>query len=302
MDAGTPSRPRHRLTRRAFLLRVAGGGLGGLAAATLGAGYARYVEPFWPAVEAQAMDLPQLAPALAGLRIIQLSDLHVDRGMRLDYLREQFQHCLSLAPDLIVLTGDYITRADARYLDELKSLVSLLRAPLGVFAVLGNHDWAVYSAGRARRMPALATGVQAALSAAGVMVLRNECVRVVRGGAALQLVGLDDLWSGCFDAGKAFADTDPTLPCVALTHNPDSIDQLRDQPCDWILCGHTHGGQVRVPLCGAPLLPVRHREYDQGLFHVGGQRLYVNRGLGYLRCVRFNCRPEITLFTLTARA
>jgi predicted MPP superfamily phosphohydrolase len=88
---------------------------------------------------------------------------------------------------------------------------------------------------------------------------------------------------------------------VALVHNPDAIDALHNRPCHWILSGHTHGGQVRLPLLGAPFLPVRHREYDQGLFKVGEQRLYVNRGLGYLRRVRFNCRPEIAVFQLTAR-
>ena len=88
----------------------------------------------------------------------------------------------------------------------------------------------------------------------------------------------------------------------ACAHNPDAIDYLQAKPWHWLMCGHTHGGQVRIPFLGAPFLPVRNRQYDAGLFHVGDRCLYVNRGLGYLRQIRFNCRPEMTLFTLTSRA
>lgn len=291
------SAPPRRLTRRALLRGCAGG----LAALAAGAAYAHYVEPFWPALERVSLDLPCLDPALVGLRIIQLSDLHLATRVSARYLREQLQRCRDLAPDLFVLTGDYITNGDQAWLRELGSLMSVLRAPLGAFAVLGNHDFAVYSDARGPGNLGIAARISEMLAGAGVTVLRNESHVLTKGGAALQLAGLEDLWSGECDPEQAFVDVDRNLPCIALAHNPDSIDVLRDTPCAWILSGHTHGGQVRIPFFGAPILPVRHREYDEGLFAVASQRLYVNRGLGYLLRVRFNCRPEITEFTLTRR-
>ena len=182
------------MTRRAFLARLCGGGFGAVATAGLGATYAHYVEPFWPTLERVPLDLPQLQPALAGLRLIQLSDLHLSHAMREEYLRAQFQHCLALSPDAIVLTGDFITIADLRFVRQLESLLRILHAPLGVFAVLGNHDWAVYSPERLHRTPALANRIAGALADSGVTVLRNRRCVVERDGARLQLVGLDDLW------------------------------------------------------------------------------------------------------------
>lgn len=298
-NAAQPKSRPPRLTRRAFLTR---GCLGGLAASALGTAYARYVEPFWPVLERVPMDLPRLDPALEGLRLIQLSDLHISSRRSADYLRDQFRRCQELTPDLVVLTGDFITHGDRRWSDEFAALLSVLRAPLGVFAVLGNHDYGVYSPARVPRGQGIADRVCQVLVRCGVTVLRNESRVLTTGGAPLQLAGLDDLWGGFCDPDQAFADVDPETPTITLAHNPDAVDCLRDKPCDWILCGHTHGGQVRIPFYGAPILPVRNRQYDAGLFDVAGKRLYVNRGLGYLRQVRFNCRPEITEFTLVRRA
>jgi uncharacterized protein len=248
------------------------------------------------------MDIRNLAPAWAGLRVIQLSDLHYSHNMPVEYLRAQLQRCMALSPDLIVLTGDYVTRADPRYVDMLGRLMCVLHAPLGVFAVLGNHDCGAHNADPALASEWLAQRMQKALTDCGVTVLRNQMQMLTVAGAPLQLVGLDDLWSGRSNPDAAFADVDPELPCITLAHNPDSIDDLRDQPCDWILCGHTHGGQVRIPFIGALRLPIRNRQYDAGLFAVDDKRLYVNRGLGHILPVRFNCRPEITVFTLACRA
>ena len=292
------STARRSLTRRAFLTSFGGGFF-----AVGGAGlYARYVEPYWAVVESEPMDLRNLHPSLVGLRVLQLSDLHLHGSAPAEYLRTQLQRCQALSPDLILLTGDYITRGDLRCLDELASLLRILSAPLGVFAVLGNHDCGAHHGDARLASLGLAQQMQNALSRCAITVLRNAAHTLTVGAAQLQLVGIDDLWSGFSDADRAFADVDPDVPCIALAHNPDAIDNLKDKPCDWILCGHTHGGQVRLPFIGAPFLPVRHREYDAGLFHVGEKRLYVNRGLGHLQPIRFNCRPEITLFTLTCRA
>ncbi len=291
-----------RITRRALLRRICGAGMGGVVSVGLGAAYARDVEPFWPAIERHNMEFPQLAPALAGLRLLQLSDLHLCPGMGTDYLRGQLHRCMRLGPDVIVLTGDYITCADARFIDPLTALLRTLRPRLGTYAVLGNHDWAVYHSRGAPGAPFLAQRMEQALADAGVSVLRNRVQRLEHAGAALQLVGLDDLWSGYCDPAQALREVDPNLPCIVLAHNPDTLSLLKDKPGDWVLCGHTHGGQVRIPLYGAVFLPLENRRLDAGRFEVAGKRVYVNRGIGFVRQVRFNCRPEITLFTLTRRA
>jgi predicted MPP superfamily phosphohydrolase len=285
-----------------MLLRLCAGGVGGLGGVGAASAYVREVEPFWPTVERHEMDFPQLDPALVGLRLAQLSDLHLYYNTGAEYLGAQIQRCMSLSPDVIVLTGDFITRADGRYLGSLTDLVSKLQAPLGVFAVLGNHDWAVFEGGHRPASSALADRMEQTLTEGGVQVLRNRRHVLTRAGAALQLVGLDDLWSGRCAPEVAFEDVDPDLPTIVLAHNPDTIDLLKNRPGDWILCGHTHGGQVRLPLYGAIVVPVQNRRFDAGLFRVAGKRLYVNRGLGFVWQVRFNCRPEITLFTLTRRA
>ena len=290
---------KRRLTRRAFLVRLCGGGIAAVGTAGVGGVYARYVEPFWPVVERHPMDFPGLDPALEGLRLLQLSDLHVYPSVPLDYLRGQIRRCETLAPDVIVITGDFIT---AGRLDVLKELVALLRplqAPLGVFAVLGNHDFGVFSPRRRSRGPAIGECTHQALAGCGVTVLRNEARVLTVRGAPLQLVGIDDLWSGLCDPDLAFAQADPELPTIVLTHNPDTMPLIKGWPWRWLLCGHTHGGQVRIPFFGAPILPIDDRRYDAGLFELGDRRLYVNRGLGYFKQVRFNCRPEITEFTLT---
>jgi predicted MPP superfamily phosphohydrolase len=97
----------------------------------------------------------------------------------------------------------------------------------------------------------------------------------------------------------AFAALPPSAPTVVLSHNPDSFVDLLDRPFDWMLSGHTHGGQVNIPLFGPPLLPVRHRQFAAGQFSLAGKNLYVNRGLGWGLRIRFNARPEVTVFTLT---
>ena len=297
MPTQPASAPRpSRLTRRAFL-GACGGGVLGLGAAAL---YARYVEPSWVELARLDMELPGLAPEWSGRGLVHISDLHVP-GHDSPHLRRQLRRCTELAPDLIVITGDFVSGCDPSEIRELAHVLPLLQARLGVVAVLGNHD---FNLGRPLSAPApVSNCVQGVLEDAGVRVLRNafHLVELPNApGASLQIVGLDEWWTRRTDAEAAFADVDAHQPCIALVHNPDAYAVLCDRACHWILCGHTHGGYVRIPLLGAPILPVENRRFDAGLFRLGAQRLYVNRGLAPGR-VRFNCRPEITLFTLSPR-
>lgn len=302
LDPPREATGRRGLTRRDLLRKALGGGLFGAAGCGLVGSYARYVEPFWPVTERLQMDFPGVGPSLNGLRVAQLSDLHVAKIMPLDFLRKQLEYVQRLEPDILVLTGDFVTHPNGRTLDDLAGLAPLLQARLGVFAVLGNHEYSIFGPDTSMQSEWLADRISDLLADHGVRVLRNEAEVLEIGDDRLQIVGLEEFWSRRFDPVAAFANVDPKLPCLALVHNPDAIKALAVTPAHWILAGHTHGGQVRIPFFGAPRLPIRHRQYDAGLFHVEGKRLYVNRGLGYIRQVRFNCRPEITLFTLTPRA
>jgi len=291
-----------RVTRRALLRRIWKGGAITLVTGVGACAYAHYIEPFWAAVEPVQMDILDLPDAWVGRRIIQLSDLHFSRSVPADYLHAQVRRCNDLAPDLVVLTGDYVTAGDFRWSPGVANILGGLRPRLGTLAILGNHDYGVYSPFRQPRGPSIGDHMHRALADVGVTVLRNEAVTLEQDGAKLQLVGVDDLWSGLCDADRAFATADPTLPTIALAHNPDTVPLLADYRADWVLCGHTHGGQVRAPFFGALVLPVQNRRLDAGRIDFGRHTVYVNRGLGCLHQVRFNCRPEITLFTLARRA
>jgi predicted MPP superfamily phosphohydrolase len=176
--------------------------------------------------------------------------------------------------------------------DEAVRVVRRLRpGPLGVFAILGNHDY-----GRGWREVDAADDLCRRLDRLGITFLRNER-REVNG---LQLVGLDDLWGPYFHPSRLLASTDLSRPTVALCHNPDAVDlPIWDGFSGWTLSGHTHGGQCKPPFLPPPILPVTNRRYTSGAFDLpGGRWVYVNPGLGYLKRVRFNVRPEVTEFRL----
>ena len=279
------------MNRREFLQRAALSGVGG--AAALG-GYAGGVELHWAEFVARDLPVAALPPALAGARLVQLSALHVGPRVADAYLVDVFGRVAALRPDLLVVTGDFLThrlvRGEAQYAQLARVLAHLPRGRLGTFGVLGNHDygprWA--DAGVARRVIAVA-------ERAGVRVLRNEAVAV----GGLDVVGVDDLWARRADPAAALARRTGAASLV-LCHNPDALDELPwGDYRGWVLAGHTHGGQCRPPLLPPPVLPVRNRRYAAGEVALAdGRRLYVNRGLGYFLPVRFNVRPEVTVFAL----
>jgi predicted MPP superfamily phosphohydrolase len=299
------------LTRRQFLA------LGGTAAAgAAGAGlYAWQVEPHWVEVVRRRMPLAGLPSELVGRTLLQLSDLHVGPRVDSGYLIRALRAAGELTPDFVALTGDFISYRSA---DEYQELARVLRAlpggRLGTVAALGNHDY-----GPAWRRLDVANEVEAVVADAGATVLRNATTVI----AGLQFAGLADYWSPDFGTPRSIKDLltapprdpgsnemapaaatiaalDRTRPTVVLCHNPDALDEpLWGDMKGWVLAGHTHGGQCKPPFLPPPVLPVRNERYTAGVFEVGsGRTLYINRGLGHLIQVRFNARPEITLFTL----
>jgi hypothetical protein len=260
-------------------------------AAGLG-GYAWQVEPHWVETVRRRLPLAGLPAALHGATVMQLSDLHVGRRVSEDYLRDALERAALLRPDIVVVTGDFIAY-DAAYdwtaLDRV--LRRLPRGRLATVGIPGNHDY-----GRNWAEPRVCERVAGLTRDHGLRLLRNEAIEV----AGLLVVGLDDLWGPRFDPAPALAEVEPVRDALVLCHNPDAVDLpalagIRG----WVLAGHTHGGQCRPPFLPPPVLPVRNRRYTAGEFAIGaGRRLYINRALGHLLQVRFNVRPEITLFTL----
>ena len=284
-----------RWSRRRFLRWMLAAGLTTAAAGTAGVGYVFAVEPEWLAVERVTVPVPGLPPALSGLTIAQLSDLHRGPYTGQHQIRAAVQAVNALAPDLIALTGDYVFQS-ADYAPSCAAELAALRAPLGRFAVPGNHDyWTDIDV------------VTAALQGAGLTLLRNQAWRLEVNGLPLWVVGVDDVWERHQDLAAALAPVPLDEAVLLLVHEPDFADQVALAPHRILLqlSGHSHGGQVNLPLLGPPVLPWLGRRYPAGLYTLPGaaMRLYTNRGIGVITPpLRFNCRPEVTLLTLLPTA
>src|SRR5215813_6061121 len=268
----------HRLFAVSLLLGVPG----------LGA-YAHLIEPTWLRVRRLTLPVQNLPLALDGFRIVHLSDLHMGSLVPHWFLRKTIRTACALAPDLIVLTGDFVhTRPEDG--SSLTTLLGELQAPSGVFAVLGNHDYAVNYPGD-RGMPGVETSVIRALEKAGVTVLRNEWVALCSGKTPLAPLGIDELLSGRARVSPLHTIPSP-YPRVVLCHNPDVVPFLPPNSFDLLLCGHTHGGQVRLPLLPPPITATHNRRFWGGLFPQGRGWVFVSRGIGYTWQVRVAARPE----------
>ncbi len=239
-------------------------------------------------IERVLIPIKNLKPALEGFTIAQLSDIHLDGLTKPDLARRAVTLANSLNPDLIVLTGDYVWH-QAERIFELAPILADLDARYGVYAALGNHE--------------LWTGVEVvhqAFNEIGMPVLVNQGVTISVGSENLYLAGLDDGWSGKPDLKTALDGAPTDAPIILLFHEPDLADRVsRDPRISLQLAGHSHGGQIRFPIIGAPVLPYLSWKYDLGLYRVRDMWLYTNRGIGVTNIpIRYNCPPEITLFTL----
>jgi predicted MPP superfamily phosphohydrolase len=259
--------------------------------------YGYRVEPTWLELNRFEVPVSDLPPAFARFRIAHLSDFHCSRQVTPAYVTEAVELALAQGPDAIVLTGDFVHRG-YKYVERVAERLGRLAASCGVFAVMGNHDFSVRNALGIRRYRDLHRAVTGALSDRGIRVLHNEAVRLVRGGAGLNLVGVADLWSRECDVAQAFADLDPAEPCVVLAHNPRTVEHLGERRCDLMLSGHTHGGQVNWPGVGRPTLSRQARRFAAGMYRYGSTQLYVNKGVGFGFRFRFGVRPEVAILTL----
>jgi predicted MPP superfamily phosphohydrolase len=277
------------MTRRKFLRLMAAAGAE-VGAFALGGAYTIWAEPYWLSVERVTIPLAGLPERLRGTTIAQISDLHVGHFLGQKDVARAVDAAMSLRPSLIVVTGDYVTIA-AEHAGLCAVELARLRAPLGVFYILGNHDhWTD------------ARVVTRILRDAGLNLLINEGRLIESNGAAFWLAGVDVAWEGHADLDSALKRAPRDALKILLVHEPDYADVVAaDGRVSLQISGHSHGGQVRLPFLGAPALPYMATKYPYGLRRVGGMWLYTNRGIGVVAPpVRFNCRPEVTLFSLTA--
>ena len=271
------------------------------AAGALGVvGDGTFFEANRPRVVSIEIPLSRLPQSWDGLRIAQLSDLHYDPHFSAVPIAKAVDLVNGLQPDLVVLTGDFVTapfsesrtgniRA-AKMIEPCAQLLSPMRAPLGIHACMGNHDVGTDEA-----------HIAAVLQSHGISVLRNRSVPLERNGARLWLAGLGDVLEGKYDLKQTLKGIPKPEPVVLLVHEPDFAGYVKD--VDLQLSGHSHGGQIRFPLLGAPVLPVMGRRYPRGLRRIGPLTLYTNVGIGTIWLpMRLNCPPEVTLLTLRAAA
>jgi predicted MPP superfamily phosphohydrolase len=275
------------LAPRRGILRLAAG------AALAGAGgllYAREVEPRRLEVVRLGLNLPRLAEAFDGYRIVQIGDLHLDDWSKPARLHRIAEMVNAEDPDLIAVTGDFASYS-ARKLDTERLVGALrrLRAPDGVLAILGNHDYLTD-----------VKLIRRCIREAGLTELLNEVVTLGRGDSELHFAGVDDVMEGRSRLDLVLRDLPRSGAAVLLAHEPDFADvAAATGRFDLQLSGHSHGGQVRVPLLGRAVLPPFSQRYTRGLHRVGGMLVYTNRGLGTVHArLRFGCRPEITALTL----
>jgi len=253
--------------------------------------------------------LAGLSASLDGFTIAQLSDLHLGPYVKVEQIRKAVALTDGLSPDLIVLTGDYVY-GSADYSEACAQELAALKTTHGVYAVLGNHDhWTD------------AELVTDNLREVGITVLDNDHQAIQVGEARLWLIGIDSrgitasggwisnlsrsdlraLWRKEYDSLQGILEALPAKERrILLVHNPDFVETMPLEPIDLILSGHTHGGQVRLPILGTPLLPSAYgHKYAQGLVRSDRTPVYVNRGIGLIPPpVRFLCRPEVTLIRL----
>ena len=268
--------------RRQFLKKIAGG-------ICLFGGFWTLIEPLLLSLERVTVHLPNLPQSFEGFKMVLLTDTHCGPFTSPAFIQSAVDMANETEPDVVLLLGDYCHR-HKKYIGPGIEPFSSLRADSGVYAVLGNHDHWESAALTIRE-----------LERAGIEVLLNKSMTLEEGGEQLTIGGVDDLWEGRQDLGRAFKGVKRDTPKILMSHNPDFAERLHlGPPISLMVSGHTHGGQVRIPLLGAPIVPVRTgQKYCQGLKEGPDCLVYTSRGVGTITPpVRFDCRPEVSLITL----
>ena len=278
------------ITRRKFVGLAAAAGVVALAADTA------LIEPNHPRLVRQEIALRRWPARLDGFTIALLSDFHYDPYFSVHALKSAIAMVNDLRPDLIALTGDFVsvplvslnTAQGAGGAEPCADLLRQLQAPHGLWAVMGNHDFFTDP-----------ERVTRALRSRGIQVLANASVPIERNGARFWLSGVGDVLGGEANVEDTLQSVPHDEAAVLMAHEPDYADHVAQYPVDLQLSGHSHGGQVKIPFVRPLYLPDLGKKYISGLYQIGPLTLYTNRGLGTVGVpIRLNCPPEITLLTL----
>jgi len=277
------------MERRKFVKK----GIVGIGSLALLSGlYTWQIEPFWLEFVKKKMPIANLSNSLIGKTVMQISDVHVGNRFDYQYIIDSFQQAKKLKPDFVVYTGDYVSYENEKQFKQLSEVLKyLVKGELGTVGILGNHDY-----GKNWSEQKVADRISQQLTSSGIRVLANEQIEI----EGLNFIGLDDYWGLNFKPKVVMENFDKTKANILLCHNPDVCDlDVWNGYNSWILSGHTHGGQCKPPFLNPPMLPVKNKKYSAGEIDLkDGRTLYINRALGHLWQVRFNVRPEITIFEL----
>ena len=273
------------MNRREFLktvISIAGG------TALLGT-YTVFIERYLVQFNHYRIRIPRLPKPFSGLKILHISDIHYGELVPLGFVSKLLEKVAAIPKDIIVCTGDFVhARRTTREIEAVWPLLSKLKAPLGVYSVLGNHD---HWADTERTLYWMQKCGQS---------MRGRTASLSRKGEHLWISGAGDLWEDHLSLDEVLHQIPPEECRIVLAHNPDTADTDYTAAVDLMLSGHTHGGQVRIPFYGPVLLPVKNKKYSSGILTSDrGFPLFISRGIGWaLYPVRFNCLPEIAVIEL----
>ncbi len=279
--------PGARISRRRFL-----GGVSLAAAGTFG--YAHFIE-------AEQLQTSYATVQLSNgtrepLKLLHLSDLHASPVVTLDYIGRAIARALTWNPDVICVTGDFVTQRLAPA-EKYARLLRQLSEAAPCFATLGNHDggrWAGEHGGYSD-----IAWIINILGESRIRLLHNTAAQMRIRDWPLQFIGIGDTWAAHMDVEAAFRAADLSVPTILLSHNPDSKSEVASRHWQLMLSGHTHGGQLRVPWLGAtPFAPVRDKRFVAGLHRWSDRWIHVTKGIGNVYGMRINCPPEISFLTL----
>lgn len=247
----------------------------------------------WVDIHNQRLSLERLPEEFSGYRIVQISDLHVGTWLTIGTLEKTVDMINLIQPDLIAITGDFVSYNPKDYIDGIAAVLSKLHARDGIVAILGNHDhWTD------------AELIRSQLEIAGIEFLLNRVITRQRGQKKIHIAGVDDHFVHHDRLDLVVEQLPADGFSVLLAHEPDFVEySAATGVFDLQISGHSHGGQILLPLVGPLYLPKYGRKYPSGLYNVNGTYLYTNRGLGTAELqVRLNCPPEITVFHLQTLA
>ncbi len=277
------------MNRRKFIKRTFWGSVG---VGFLTGLYTWQIEPFWLEFVKRKMPIANLPDKLVGKTLMQISDIHVGNRFDYRYIIDSFKKAQKFNPDFVVYTGDYVSYENEKQFKQLDEVLRhTVKGKIGTVGILGNHDY-----GKNWAEQNVADKISEQLTNAGIEVLKNDQVDI----SGLNIIGFDDYWALNFAPEKVMINYNQNKANLLLCHNPDVCDlDVWNGYKGWILSGHTHGGQCKPPFLNAPMLPVKNKRYSQGEIDLNdGRTLYINRAVGHLWQVRFNVRPEITIFEL----